>query len=1203
MSRNWTDAQLAAINTRGKDLLVSAAAGAGKTATLTERIIRSLTDKDAPADISKMLIVTFTRAAASELKQKIFTAITTALAENPTNRHLSEQLVKLGNAKISTIDSFYLDTVKENFSLLGLPPSFRIADTAEADILAKEIMSEVIDTFYDADPDEFAYIAEAFSTIRSAANLPDVFLNLYSQLCSYPEGVEYANLCSQEYETSASLDFFLSSFGSHLKNTTIETIESFIDVLEDSVQTFSPFIDLASSYLPSFSYDLEFCKDLRDKLLGENYESVRKHILSYSPVALKRIEASTLPFDVVMFKDARKDIVESIRKLGQGSFALPAENISLAMKESARITRTVYAVLSDFESRFSAEKLSRGVCDFTDVKRYALKLLVTPDGAPTETAKKLSEIFTDIYIDEYQDVDEVQDLIFSSISNKHNRFMVGDIKQSIYGFRGAEPRVFSEYRAAFPDHRSEAASDSDNAAIFMSNNFRCDENIIKFTNAVCSHLFGIRAESIGYCSDDDLVFSKALPSSEYQSPKVTLAVMTAPEYDDDDDYESNAENNRSSEANYIAHTIKNLIYFGRKADGSRIREGDIAVLYRSGNMIPHLEKAFAEREIKYSGGEDNNYFENPDVLLVLSLLNVIDNPNKDIYLAATLRSPLFDFTLDDLIILRRYCDRSLSLFETVEEYSANEDNPLAQKCREFLDALSEMRDMSISSPTDKLLKYIYASKRFSSTGLATSENLRLLYEYARKFESASFKGLYNFIEYINKLISKNTKFKTAASSDSPDKVRLMTIHSSKGLEFPVCFICGTGGEFNRSEFKDSMLFEHSVGIAMKLPDRTGFARINTPMRHTVAHQISLNQVEEEMRVLYVALTRAREMLYITGSTTKKESRLLEDAEFRSRYVGTHNLLKCKSYLEWILASIHGQDLSDICDLKFIPASLYSDWDLDEASATDADCERFIDDIYSEEEALDDFFLTPLITSFRFNYKYSALSRIPAKISVSRLSPDALDITNDHLNLFDKEKKAVVPSILSGGADQKISSSERGTATHLFLQFCDFERTERTGVTEELARLITEKFIPASAADAVFAEELEGFFESELYKKIKSAKRILREQRFNILLPPSLFSKDAEFIAQIEKFEDEKLAVQGVIDLIVIDADDGIHLYDYKTDRLSAAEMNNDSLLQKKMSDLHAEQLSYYKMAIEKLFGKPCASAEIYSTQAKKLVSI
>ncbi|MBQ8140128.1 MAG: helicase-exonuclease AddAB subunit AddA [Clostridia bacterium] len=1190
MPREWTDAQSAAISIRNKNLLISAAAGSGKTATLTERIIRSLTDKENPADISEILVVTFTRAAAAELKQRIFSAVSDAVAKDPTNKHLSSQLVKISSAKICTIDSFYLDLIRENFSSLGLPPSFRIADTAESELLAKEIMEDTVNRFYD-ETEDFPRIAESFSNVRSASRLTEVFLNLYSHVSSYPEGIDFLKFCGEKCISEADKDFFESSFGTIIRWNAEDAVTHFIEVLNDLIPQLSICQDIYDCYYRAFSYDLDFCLELLERIFSSTYEETRDLFLSYEPLKLKTPHRLSISETSKMLKDKRSDITKALRELCSKSFALSPKNISTAMKETGRITLKIYELISEFEQKLTAEKLRRGICDFNDIRRYALKLLVYPNGTPTETAKNLSRKFTDIYIDEYQDVDRVQDMIFSAISNGRNRFMVGDIKQSIYSFRGAEPDVFAEYRESFPQHESEARGSFDSQAIFMSNNFRCDENIVKFTNTVCSYLFGKCTDSSVYSEDDELIFSKALPSPDYVSPKVSVSVVVPPE-DEDSDYVSNAANNKLCEARYVASKISELLANGKKADGSRILPEDVAVLLRSSTMKPYLKQAFKEAGIEASGDAESKYFESPDVLLVLSVLNSVDNPHRDVYLAGTLHSPLFDFSLDELVILRKSCEPAFSLYDAVELYSQNEDGALGKKCKDFLEVLTDWRAESLSMPVDKLIKTIYSSKQFSVLGLASSENLIQLYEYARRFESGAFKGLYNFIEYVNKLIAEGKQFDTASSDSASGKVSIMTIHHSKGLEFPVCFLCGTSGEFNRSEFKESMLFEYTAGVAMKIADETGFARINTPMRDAIASKITANRTEEEMRVLYVALTRAREYLFVTGNSSKSKDRLLEEAAERDKFSDKYSLLKCKSYLEWILTALAGADIGGICDISFVHADTVSIPIARKLSSPE-------ENIRKEEETHAERVKpsAELLEKLSFKYPFTQASRIPAKISVSRLSDDLLDDETDMLT-YDVDKKTAVPSVFLNDSSHKFTPSERGTLTHLFFQFCDFAYAEKHGAEEELARLIEKRFLPSYAAEAVFTDDLKRFFASELFSKIKGAKKIVREQRFNILLPASMFSKDNEFI---ENVCDEPLAVQGVIDIIVIDERGELCLYDYKTDRLSPAERNDSSLLKKKMYARHSEQLSYYKIAVERLFGQKCSSVGIYSTHAAKTV--
>lgn len=1209
MSRTWTAAQLAAIQTKHQTVLVSAAAGSGKTATLTERIIRSLTDPNEPADISKMLIVTFTRAAADELKSRIFGALSEALAKDPANRHLISQLIRVESARICTIDAFYLELLRENFSLLGLSSSFRVADTAELEILAHATMEETINFFYETD-ETFPTFAECFTGIRTADSLSGTLLDLEERIASVPEGISFFAKQAETVRQQQEQDFFATDFGALLRDHCKDTAAHCLSIFRAACDTLSADPTVADALLPSFAYDRDFCTELLSALQNptNGYAEAQRVLDGFSPIRLKRLKADAVTEETEKLKAMRTELHATLRAMKKKSFSKSAEHIRLAMRDTAAITQKLYLVLSEYEKRIAEEKKRRSIVDFHDIRRYTLQLLVAEDGSPTPLALQYAQQFSDIYIDEYQDVDRVQDLIFRSISRADNRFMVGDIKQSIYSFRGAEPKVFAEYRAAFPDFSSEESKNSDSVAIFMSENFRCDQSVIDFTNCICSRIFSACADSIGYVPADNLVFSKALPSEDYRAPAVCVSVISNPkqkeEIENDIDTEAHeptasAKETLSSkelEAMYIAKEIQRLIRNETKADGSPIVPGDIAVLFRSRSMSAFLVRALNQLGILTSECDGNRYFENPDVLMVLCLLNTIDNPHRDIFLTGTLCSPLFDFTMDDLIRIRTAADASCSLYDALIAYQA-QDNDLGDKCRTFDALLHEWRQASIALPVDRFLRILFDSELFLSSGLFSAPdelgeggNLLRLYEYARTFEAGSFKGLYNFIEFINLQIEEGKKMKIPPKGISPDRVNLMTVHQSKGLEFPICFLCGAGNRFNKKDQTADLLFEYPTGIAMKIVDSTGFARINTPMHEALAINTEIRQNEEEMRVLYVALTRARERLYITASSSNEDA-LMSKASLRAEFCDRHTLLHCNSYLDWILIPFADPTVNtDAFQLAFLtekdclplPAEAEKMHDCAEAPVSDAAWEQ------------------ELAKKFAFQYPYRHLRRIPAKLSVSHLSPAALDTVEDGIELCPPPVKQPIPDFFLDSKPSKASAAERGTATHLFLQFCDFAYAKKHGILQEIARLTELGFIPTNLAELMNIEELEAFLQSDLLTRIEQAETVIREQRFNILMSPELFTQEDSFRTQLKQ---EQLAVQGVMDLILIGKDGSIELYDYKTDRLSPRELQDPTLAKQKMNTLHALQLSYYAYAASLLFDRPCARVAVYSTQAGRLFPI
>ncbi len=1198
MERKWTRAQSKAIDTRERTLLVSAAAGSGKTAALTERIIRSITDTESPADISKMLIVTFTRAAASELRQKISEAIARAWAKDPQNRYLGEQFINVSNAKICTIDSFYLDVVRSNFDRLSISPSFRTADSAELDVLAREIMEDTIDFFYATRREEFSFVSQCFVGLRNSSKLGEILLDLYSTIESYPEGVDFLKTSAERTQNEAQNDFFSTSYGVVIKESLAQNLEYILDCYRQMCQSIisDPDSALTEAYLPSFSYDKTFLEKLLDLMATESYGKCRAYATSYSPISLRSIGKHKSELSEKL-KNERTAFVKKIRSQVSRGFSLTDASICVSMKKTSAVTMVLYDLMREFEQRYNAHKKQRNIASFSDVRRYALELLVCPDGEPTELARQYSEQFTHIYIDEYQDVDRVQDMIFCAISTPTNRFMVGDIKQSIYRFRGAEPDVFAAYRKRFPEAFSSPDAEQSSAiSVFMSNNFRCDKSIIDFTNAVCSFFFSECAESIGYTKEDDLVFSKIDENRVTAPMPVEVRVIVPPE-DEDKESDGEDENYKEIEAEYIADRISALLRGGKKADGSRIRPEDIAVLFRSRGMGEYVRRALNERGIPCTDNTSAEYFENPDVLLVLCLLNAIDNPHRDIYLAGLLRSPLYEFTMDELIEIRQSGEAFCSMYDALLGYALR-DCELGRKCRAFSDELDGLRQMARSLTVDKLIRRLYACDLFVRTGLVgndNSNNLLRLYEYARRFESSSFKGLYNFIVYINRIIEQGTKLENLSGQIEAGKVTLMTIHQSKGLEFPVCFLCNTAGKFNTQDIRESMLCHARLGVAMKISDPTGLARINTPMREALIRMCETEMTEEEMRVLYVALTRARERLIITAATKRSAHKLISEAEARHEHKSRFAVFSAHSYLEWILAALNSNSEDGFYTLEFIsPSESNKHFDTAYAELTES-TEATLDEeqIRKATEILN--------RKFSFVYPHEQATKLPAKISVSRLLPESENMKNeDQARLFDDMPEYSPPRIFKDRSKASPTAAERGTATHLFLQFCDLEGCEKDGVLNELERLIERKFIPNSSRELIFIDEIEKFFESDMYTRIKNARRIVREQRFNILLPTSTLNDDPEFIMQTEG---EMLAVQGVIDVLWEDEDKNIFLCDYKTDRLLPNELSNAARLKEKMTERHGKQLKYYAEAVERLFSKECKGVFIYSTHAATAVEI
>ena len=1193
MAREWTKAQQSAMDERDRTLLVSAAAGSGKTAVLTERIIKTLTDTEHPADISRILVVTFTRAATGELRARIAKALSAALAEDPTNAHLTRQLMLLGSAHISTIDSFYLDLVRGHFAAAGFPPSFRLADETELVALRREIMNDTIDAMY-AEYADFSLVSDIFCDFRTESSMTEILLSIAERLQKLPESIDILLRSADEMERG--------------KHAPLETAWGKCYLAEVRA--------LAERGTALFSHALALFSDAEgDNKAGQKFAPLYGEFKLRCERLLAAVEARDYPLLCELLtaplehslgrqklpplteeQEAIRLVCEDFRSLSKwkkitsqlGAFSL--DEIAASAEESALALRLLHEALRRYLSKYSEEKHRRSVAEFTDVSRAAYRLLIDANGEPTPLAHEISLNYDAIYIDEYQDTDAMQDATFRAISTERNRFMVGDIKQSIYRFRGAQPAIFADYRKRFPS-LDLCDESSPEATVFMSDCFRCDKSVIDFSNTVSGFLFENSADSIGYTAEDDLRFSKPLPHPDYKSEKCrVLLVDPTPSAERDEEDEGDAE------ARLVAAEIDRLLKDGVKADGTPITPADIAVLMRSTKHAKPIANALAAYGIATNDTSRYNLFESPEVLCVYSLLAAIDNPFRDVCLAAALRSPFFGFSLEELVRLRAGGDRALSLYESLAAAAETADGDFAEKINATLARLRLFRHKARTLPVDRLLRYLYRetgvlsfSGYESSTGSSKKSrraNLNRLYEYARTFEAGGFKGLYQFVKYIDDIMANGTKI--PANEGEKEAVSLITIHHSKGLEYPVCFIVGTASAFSTDDLKPALLADEQLGCSVKLPNAGPFSRTNTFFRAATALSLKRQSREEEMRVLYVAMTRARERLIITGRPRGSAEKLLAKAAPAAALPKAFFKDAGGSYLEWILTALHSTDHTPFAEISVIPeADIPSLPDLD---ATPVEVQAPTD----EQAAI----LAELKERFAFTYPHEHLTRLPAKLSVSRLSPVALDV-------FDSDGAPSPESLLSADAEhllhafertpsfdkKQVDAAARGTATHEFLQFCDFARAEKNGVAAELQRLIEAKFLPVEHLDAVRIDELEAFFKSRFYASLSHATALWRETRFHIFLPARSFTKDADFIAELGE---EKLPIQGVIDLFYTDADGKLILCDYKTDRLTPAERRDPTLAAKMLSARHGQQLAYYARALQEICGKAPDKILIYS---------
>ena len=1181
--RVWTEKQSLAIDNRDRTLLVSAAAGSGKTATLTERIIRQLMDENNAVSVEELLVVTFTNAAAAELRAKITAALEEAVKSNPKNQRLGRQLFMLPQAKIRTIDSFCGDILRANADRVGVPFNYRIADEAECELIGEAIMGGLIEAVYCgsepsiATPEEFEELADCLTDSKRTQELSDVLRLIYARCECSEEGVGLIDKLSELYKAESYPSLESTPHNAYLLERTREMAKHYLDLAEELCARFGA-SDGEAKYRECALSDIAVMKRI---YFAADYESAREAILSFELVRRPSVRKDkTIAMELYgKVRDRfKKDVNDDFKPL----FTYRAEEWMTLLSRLYQKNQILYKFLSRYDELFVREKLRRGALSYADVERFTYECLIS-DGKPTEVAENLARSFSAIYIDEYQDVNALQNSIFEAISRPDNRFMVGDIKQSIYGFRHAKPEIFAQMKRTFTP--IEKAAGGESSSIFMSNNFRCDKAIVDFVNEVFDKAFTLIGDSIGYVKEDRLVYSKKYDTEpEYHTPEICMLEKGARESDSDGTECLDA-------PAVVARKIKAILKDGRLADGSAPRPSDIAIILRNARGKDTRYAEALEKEgipVKISGAK--SFFLCAEVLLALCLLNSIDNPRRDIYLAGLMCSPLYSFTPDELYLIRR-ANKESCLYDALNDYCA--ENPEFEKGQKFLAALRKYRAISEGVPCDELLFRLYRETGLLALASKSGgkENLMILYDYSRQFEAGEFKGLYNFIHFVNSLIDKRTTFDDSRESSEEEAVRIVTCHASKGLEYPIVFLVDAGVPFGNKDARGGVAYNGEMGIAMRLRTPMGLALVNNPVFDIINQYNFRKSYEEELRILYVALTRARERLYVVGTSPLADSvKYAEEIECLRETLSPYGMRNLRSYLEIILVTTGKKPL---CAEEFSGKS-------EEAPEEEA---KPAEQTESAPEKKDTRHMERLLSErFEFVYPHKALTRLPEKMSVSKTSPTVLDYADEGvIELSDEGEESgrtYLPRFISGSRAEE--SARRGIATHYFLQFCDLGRLKAQGPERELQRLVSEGYISKADGERVRLDELSRFCESPLFYEMLEAKELHRELRFNVRLPAEHFTTDKELLSA---YRGKEVLVQGVIDCIIVGNDGSVGLYDYKTDRLSREELADKELGREALRKKHKTQLSYYALAVERIFGKSPEKVGIYSLHLGETVYV
>ncbi|MCR4564299.1 MAG: helicase-exonuclease AddAB subunit AddA [Clostridiales bacterium] len=1162
MPFDWNDEQNLAIKSRNGTVLVSAAAGSGKSAVLVERVIERICDEENKCPADRLMIVTFTNAAAAGLRHKINKALSDKIKENPNNAYLIRQQRLLSGAVISTMDAFCGSLVRENFFLSDIEPDFRILDGTEEKILKNNAVDAVLEKYYDEKSDAFIDLLELFNADKDDSTLIDNIFTCYDYATAYDNPEKWVDELMSEYDGSVGISRTAS--GRALLNHICLRLEKAVTALEKAIDLCDGIDALINSYVPDFERILDFAKSLKELAEKGEWDALIDE-LSRSKDVIQRLptirDNETKELEekkkAQKLRGIAKDSINSVYKylpLREKQYLSDCESLKGALECFA-------GILKEFFTELLRLKKEENAYSFSDISHAALRLLIDENGNKTELAKELSDRFEEILIDEYQDTNRAQDMLFSAVSrDKNNMFIVGDVKQSIYRFRKAMPEIFIEKRDNFDYYDKEL--DNYPSKIFLDSNYRSRKEIIDTVNFFFSRIMNKKTGEIDYDENEYLNFEADYDERDIPCEIHHLRVG-----------ENGA---REDEFEHIASEIERLIASKMQIKDGKIyrdiRYSDICVLMRKvSSNGTELSNVFKARSIPCVCEANEGFCSLYEVSVILSLLKTIDNPLDDVALLTTLFSPIYGFTPDELALIRLE-NGGKKLYSCLKKYAEK-----SVKAKRFLETLSEYKRYSVIYSASELLRRIYEQTAFDDivrtmpNGERRASNLMHLLDYAESFEKNGNFSLADFMRFIDKVSRSGGDISSKTDlGETGNCVKIMSIHKSKGLEFPVVFIAKCNKQPYRENDREKVLLNSKTKLGVSRLDRNGLYRYPTLQYAGTSLQNKLDDVSEEIRVLYVAMTRAREKLYfvISDGANKISLSSINDMNCIDGVIHPTDVIDTGNFARWILAvalTASGcEDLRKESGLVFDSGSIfdapfitYKAFYPENASESETEAQDETEPVRADAK-----FIKELENRINYVYPYLPLTSVAAKRTASGLNEQEIsDI------YFAKEKPAFM------GRDS-FTPAQRGTFTHLFMEKCDFTLA-KADVKKELERLTAEGVFTPEQSDAVNIGNIKKFFESELYERMSSSSDICREKQFTVEIPASFF-EDIE--------TDEKVVVQGKIDCFFIENGEAV-IVDYKTDYVKTADELNERYL---------TQMKIYKNAVEQFTGKKVKEVLLYS---------
>ena len=1166
MAIELTRQQQAVVDNRGGNLLVSAAAGSGKTRVLVERLMKYIEEGK---DIDQFLVITFTNAAAAELRQRIASSIHERLAADPGNTQLRRNTYLVYKAKICTIDAFCIDFLHQWGHLVDLDPDFRLCDQAEGEELCQQALQEVLEARYAGiahDP-AFESLVDALAGERDDQTLEDVILDMHRRVQAQADPGRWLLERRADYDLPAGMGPEDTAWGRLLMQDSAALVDHWRGELEKlrSDAGLDELID--RNYGPSLEATLNDLDRLAEALKSGWDRAAACARISFPRVGAKRGECDEALKERI--KSERDRCKKQLADL-ESRFQVTAEE---AMEDLRAIGPAMVALLEvtrEFDEAFIALKRRRRLIDFADAEHLTARLLADANGTPTPLAVEVGQTFVEIMVDEYQDNNAVQNTIFNALSNGRNLFFVGDVKQSIYRFRLADPTIFlDKYDRYLP---YEEAGDGEDRKILLSQNFRSRPEVLDGTNFIFENVMTRAAGELDYTEAEALQAGRKdlTPDPTYCVEFNCVDVKAG-----EDDWEEKRDKDELV-AFEAANRIQELLHSGMKVGNRSLAPEDIVILLRSpGPVLREYAFALDSLGIPWSAEGGYEFFGTTEISVAVSLLQIIDNPRQDVPLLAVLRSPLYGFTPDRLALLRSMGDGCI--YDALTEAAGRGE----EDCASFLRELEQLRDLAAEENSHHLLWHIYDVTNLPAVFAAMPEgerrraNLMALYDEACRFESSGHRGLMSFLLHLSRMAENGVAVPVAAG-EGAGGVRIMSIHKSKGLEFPVVLLCGLERKFNESDINNTILFHPELGLGPKRTDRSRMLRYSTIARDAVALRLKQQLRAEEMRLLYVAMTRAEHKLILFAAVNGPMNSLKSFASRAQCPPSPRQMATAASMAEWVMTTaLCRPDSSALwagldVDRPEAASGKYG-WDIRLLGDGEIEPDEVESDTHEEREELP--LPGDLAEQYVWKYPHQNVVWIHSKLTATQLKGRGKDQEaaegGVELKPTPTQWSARQPGFIR---EKTLTAAQRGTALHMVMQYLDFSKTaDREEVEEQIRRLEAERFIDHAQAEAVDPEAILTFFRSELGRRLQASGTVEREFKFTMLVPAAEYYPEAAD-------SDDRIMLQGVVDCWFEEADGTITVVDFKTDRVSEA------TVQARAEEYRA-QLEVYTRALSEIMGR------------------